>query len=260
MMSSTIRSIVFLALCLVAAPALACAADVSISVDPMVFEFKAGYGSSQQSSVTITNTGSTAEQVSVHAVDWHVNGSGSVSLDTIGSEGTRSLTPFLKLEPSLFVLQRGEARTLTVSVQMPAPARGEKSTRWGGFLLEASPVGNAGIHTGATVFVYNSAGDDEPRLTLRALSITTEHGRKFLVARLANYSEAYARPIVHVAVKHGDDTVRDDTVPVNTLLPGDDRVVRLPVHLPATHGTYEVHLIVDYGDAVLDGSTNVRVP
>lgn len=255
-----LRLVLLLPLLLALTMTAARAADLSISVDPMVFEFKAGYGNAQQASVYITNTGSATEQISVRAVDWHVAANGNVSLGGAGATRSRSLTPYLTLAPSLFVLRRGESRTLTVSLQMPAAGLRPQAALWGGFLLEATQFGSsAGTRAGATVFVYDSPSAATPRLTLRSLSVVRYKQQRMLAARIANYSDTYARPIVHVVLKRDEKVVQDRVVPVNALLPGDDRVVLFPL-LPAPRGDYQVDLVVDYGDALLDGTTHVRLP
>jgi hypothetical protein len=233
----------------------AAAGDLSVSVDPMVFEFTAGYGGTQQATVQVTNSGDAAEQISIRPVDWRVAHNGSVAIENAGAEGARSLTGYLKVTPSLFSLARGETRTITVALQMPDQAAHRPATLWGGFLLSASNGKNGAMHAGATMFVYNTSSNDDARLTLRSLSVR----KNTVVAHIANLSDTYARPIVHIVLKKGDTVVTDRVVPVNAFLPGDDRVVEAP--LPAApRGSYQVHLVVDYGDALLDGATNVRLP
>ena len=238
------------------------AANVSVSIDPMVLEFNAGYGGEQHAQVSITNSGSQPEIVTSRSTDWRTSTDGDVVFERTGNEGTRSLTSYLTVQPASFVLQPGETRLVTVSLQMP-PSGQRDAITWGGFILQAAASGAvaASIMPGGTIFVYNTVGSPERHMRMLQLSSSASHASNAIVrANLINDSKTYVRPRVQLVLQRNGIALQNQIVPENVIFPGQARTLAVALKNLAP-GNYQIHLLVDYGeDSILDGVTNVRVP
>jgi hypothetical protein len=246
----------------VCSAAPASSVNLSLHVDPMIVEFSSPYDGDQKAVVSIANYGSEPERIVALGVDWHTSFEGAVTIERVGTERDRSLTPHLSIVPSSFVLQPGETRDVALTLHDPsgAPSPG---TRWGGFLIRATGLADSAsaMAPGATVFVYETAGAPRRHLTLTALALRLDGPRAGqLTARFINDGETYVRPLCRLVIEHGDTVVRDVAIPANVIFPGDKRELRESIEaLPA--GDYRAHLTVDYGGStILDGAVNVRVP
>jgi hypothetical protein len=263
MIATLIRRFLLLWLGLMLSAAPSSAADLAITVDPMVFEFTAPYGGEQHAFVWITNSGENSERITAKAIDWRTSASGDVLIEQAGHEATRSLTQYLHATPSTFVLAPGESRPINVSLQLPAGQKHAWSVLWGGFLLQANYVGSGTVTSvtpGATVFVYDTASAAPAHLSLRTFSLQRSGPAPRFSANLINDNAAYIRPVARLVLEQHDRIVREEPIPISTIFPGDRRTVRIQVpHVPS--GTYSAHLIVQYGEgSILDGSTRVRLP
>lgn len=234
------------------------AQGIALSVDPMVFEFSAPYGGEDRAQVSVSNPGSLPEYVQAHAIDWDVRADGSIALLRANAIA-HTLAPYLRVSPEAFTLAPGETRTVVVSVRLSKTPSRPLSAMWSGFLLLASAApGGGGITPGATIVVYDSTQPRHPELELRFLQAMRQP-QPHLVAHILNASRTYVRPTAHVLFKRGSRVLRDDALPMNAVLPGGDRWLSAPIpHFP--RGRYEAELVVDYGPAVLDGTTHVDIP
>lgn len=253
-------SILVLAPMLAASPSSA--ADLALTVDPMVFEFSAPYGGEQHAFVWVTNAGENTERITAKPIDWRTSATGDVLIEPEGHEASRSLTRYLHATPWSFVLAPGESRPINVSLQLPAGQKREESVLWGGLLLQANYIGNGPtpVAPGATVFVYDTAAAAPAHLSLHAFALQRNTSPPRFTANLVNDSAAYVRPVARLVLEQHDHVVRDETVPISTIFPGDRRSVSFQsARVP--RGTYEAHLIIQYGEgSILDGSTRVRFP
>lgn len=263
MIARLIRPLVLAALLPMLAFSPSSAADLALTVDPMVFEFTAPYGGEQHAFVWVTNSGENAERVSAKPVDWRTSSAGDVVIEAPGREAARSLTRYLHATPSTFVLAPGESRPINVSLQLPAGERNAQNVLWGGFLLQANYVGNGeatSVTPGATVFVYDTASASPSHLSLRTFSLRGKGRPRHFTANVVNDGSAYVRPIVRLVLEKRGRVVRDDSIPVSTIFPGDRRMLTLDSP-SVPNGAYTAHLIIQYGPgSVLDGSTHVRLP
>lgn len=263
MIARFIRPLLLVALLPVLALSPSSAADLALTVDPMVFEFTAPYGGEQHAFVWITNSGENAERVSAKPVDWRTSAAGDVVIEPSGREAGRSLTKYLRATPSTFVLAPGESRPINVSLQLPAGESHAQSVLWGGFLLQANYAGTDGatsVTPGATVFVYDTASASPPHLSLRTFSLRGKGPSRRFTANLVNDGSAYVRPMARLVLEKRGRLVREDSIPVSTIFPGDRRTLTIDSpRVPS--GTYTAHLIIQYGSgSILDGSTHVRLP
>jgi hypothetical protein len=241
----------------------AAAADRSLRVDPMIVEFSSPSDGDQKALVRVANSGSEPERVSAQGVDWHTSFDGAVTIERVGMERDRSLTPYLSISPASFVLQPGETRELALTLHVPAGAAPTLGARWGGFLVRATGLHDtdSSVAPGATVFVYETLGAPRRHLALTALSLHLDRGRSpQLTARFVNDGETYVRPICRLVIERGEALVREVAIPTNVIFPGDKRALRESLE-PLPSGDYRLHLIVDYGGGtLLDGAFNVRIP
>jgi hypothetical protein len=241
----------------------AAAADRSLRVDPMIVEFASPSDGDQKASVSVANSGSEPERISAQGVDWHTSFEGAVTIERVGMERDRSLTPYLSISPASFVLQPGETRALTLTLHVPAGAAAALGARWGGFLVRATGLHDteSSLAPGATVFVYETVGAPRRHLALTALALHLDRGRApQLTARFDNDGETYVRPICRLVIERGETLVRDVSIPTNVIFPGDKRALRESLE-PLPSGDYRFHLIVDYGGStMLDGAFSVRIP
>jgi hypothetical protein len=241
----------------------AVAADRSLRVDPMIVEFSTPPDGDQKASLSVANYGSEPERIVAQGVDWHTSLEGVVTIERVGVERARSLTPYLSISPASFVLQPGETREVALVLHVPAGAAPIAGARWGGFLVRATGLhdGESTMAPGATVFVYETTGTPRRHLTLTALSLHLDGTRTpELTARLVNDGETYVRPICRLVIESGETVVRDVAIPTNVIFPGDKRTMREQLE-PLPPGNYRVHLTVDYGGStVLDGAFDVRIP
>lgn len=256
------RIAVLASLVAVCSVAPAPSSDLSLHVDPMIVEFSSPSDGEQKASVSIANYGNEPERVVALGVDWHTAFDGAVTIERVGAERDRSLTPYLSVSPSSFVLQPGEARDVSLAMRQPAAAPGV-AARWGGFVIRATALSDAepAMSPGATVFVYETVGNPHRHVTLTALSLRPDRARvPELTARLANDGETYVRPICHLVIERGETVVRDIAIPTNVIFPGDKRALRAPLE-PLPSGDYHVQLTVDYGGgAIIDGAVDARIP
>lgn len=241
----------------------ASAATVSLRVDPMIVEFATPSEGDQKASISIANDGSAPERIVAQGVDWHTSVEGNVTLEQVGAERDRSLTPYLSLSPSSFILQPGETRDVALTYHVPGGRTSSVAARWGGFLIRATGVHDpeSSMAPGATVFVYETVGTPRRHLALTSLSLRFDHARvPELSARFVNDGETYLRPLCRLVIVRGDTLVRDVALPANVIFPGDKRAMRESIE-PLPAGDYRLHLTVDYGgSSILDGALNVRVP
>ena len=239
----------------------ATAAELSLGVDPLVVEFSAGPGGSAHASVVVNNAGSDAERVMMMPIDWRTLVDGNIALERAGTEGSRSLTSSLTLSASGFVLQPGEARTLTLTLAMPQSKPSTPASYWGGFLIEATrPTGSdTGLAPGATVFVYDNVGQPHRHLSLRSLDLVGTGTQTRVEARLVNDVDSYLRIASHMVVRRGNHVVRDVDVPMNSILPRAERLLQQPLQGLAAGG-YRLELTFDYGgETILDGVKQIQI-
>lgn len=252
-----------LALILVSAVAAARPAppDVALSVNPMVLEFTAGYGQEEHATVLLANPSATAETIAVRPFDWRVTRDGTFAIEPPGTERSRSLTRLLSIHPGSVILNPNETRAVEISVRLPDRGAGVDPVAWGGLLLQATPSGSTPYVTpGATVVVYNSARQFQPRLQLARLAVRRSSNSAGMLATIRNTGATYVRPLLHLTLTSAKGVARSIDIPFNAILPGDERIVRTDLgKLPG--GKYLAQLTVSYGgDRVIEGQTHVDVP
>ncbi len=237
-------------------------ADVGMTVQPLVIQFKADPGVESFAKVTVDNSGSEALRVTVQQVDWRTAVDGAVKMERVGTEGANSLNPYLKISAPGFVLGPGERRELTVTARIPAEYSAKSATTWGGFFIRGSaangPLGAFG--PAATVLAYNTIGDPARHMQLLALNVEqTGPGAVRMFSRLRNDGANFVRPSARLMIAQGARIVADTTVGNNTVFPGDLRVIQHDFKELAP-GQYRLDATFDYGGATLvEGVTTFTV-
>ncbi|MBC5806314.1 MAG: hypothetical protein DLM53_12360 [Candidatus Eremiobacter antarcticus] len=237
------------------------AADLSLGVDPLVIEFTAKPGASARASIVVSNAGNQVEHVIAVPIDWRTLFDGNIAVERAGAEGARSLTSGLTLSDTDFVLQPRQVRTLTLTLEVPTSKPATPASYWGGFLIEAKPLGAPGdsLGTGATVFVYDNVGQPRRHLAMRSLRLTGSGDQTRVEARLRNDGDSYLRIASHLAIQQAGRVVREFDIPMNSMFPQAERLLRQPLRGLAP-GDYRVELSFDYGgETILDGVTQVRI-
>jgi hypothetical protein len=237
-------------------------ADVALTVQPLVLQFKAQPGETGHATVTVENNGSETERVTVQQVDWHTNSVGTVQLERIGAEGDRSLNGQLRASTTGFVLAPGETRKVTLDLHVPDDFARNARSYWGGYLIRGSAAQGAAqsIGPGATVLAYNTIGAPPRHLSVHALRVSPgdNHAPK-IFTRIANDGQDYLRPVTRMIVSADGRVVRDESLSTAVIFPGDSRVIEKTLDdLP--HGDYRLQLTFDYGGgSLLEGSTRFAV-
>jgi hypothetical protein len=227
----------------------------------MVLQFGAGYGDVQSATVWISNPGGMEETVTARQFDWRTTRAGDFAMEPGGTEGRRSLLPFMRLVPAQFTLKPGESRQVQLLLRMPPSHSDVASVAWGGFLLQAFESGLAGgITPGATVVVYDNAAHATSKLTLAKFSAHAQRHTAEFYALLRNGIESYARPAVRISLTRGPATVRSTEIPVNAILPGDERTIHYAFpRVPK--GRYRAQFVIDNStDVIIEGETSVTIP
>ncbi len=252
---------------LFAALLFACAApearaDVGMTVQPLVIEFKAMPGAESFANVTVNNSGSEPLRVTLQQIDWHTTADGSVKIESVGTEGAQSLDPYLRISAPGFELAPGETRQLTITARLPAGYPAKSGSTWGGFFIRGSradsPPGSFG--PAATVLAYDTMGTPVRHMQLTALRATQiGPGTVRLFARLRNDGENFIRPSVRVMVERASRIVDDSTLVNSTVFPGDLRVLQHDLTGLAP-GAYRLETTFDYGgDTLVEGTTDFTV-
>jgi len=112
MKSLLIAPFAFLALLLPAS------AGLHIAVDPLVIEMRATPGQVVKADVNISNNSDTPERIIIAPMDWITRVDGSVAIEKPGHE-KRSITRYLKVSASQFILAPNEKRIVTVTIILP---------------------------------------------------------------------------------------------------------------------------------------------
>lgn len=250
----------------VLAMALACSgpafAGTSLGVEPLVTQVSVEPGGSSNIAVSIKSDGDQPERIVISPLDWRTRIDGSVAIEPLGTEGVRSLTPFLSMATYQFVLQPHESRKVNLAVSIPAAFNPAPGSYWGGFLVKATPIDMPPSTTGpaATVFVYNDVGKPARHLTLQSLRATALKGDVHILARYHNDGVGDVRSGLFLTITQSGKIVHKDQIGLGAIFPNATHVVDHTVNgLPS--GTYHVELSADYGgDTVIVGDTNVTVP
>jgi hypothetical protein len=247
----------------VLAMVLACAgrsvAGTSLAVEPLVTQVAVEPGSSANIAVSIGSDADQPERIIISPIDWRTRLDGSVAIEPLGTEGVRSLTPFLSMATYQFILQPHEHRKINLVVSIPAAFNPAPGSYWGGFFVKATPLDMAPSATGpaATVFVYNDVGKPARHLTLQSLRATAAKGDVRIMARYHNDGVGYIRSGLYLTITQNGKTVHKEQIGLGAIFPGAARVVDKTVSGLAP-GTYHVELDADYGgDTVIVGETNV---
>ena len=246
--------------------ALACSgpafAGTSLGVEPLVTQVSVEPGGSSNIAVSIKSDGDQPERIVISPLDWRTRIDGSVAIEPLGTEGARSLTPFLSMATYQFILQPHESRKINLAVSIPAAFNPAPGSYWGGFLVKATPIDMPPSTTGpaATVFVYNDVGKPARHLTLQSLRATGLKGGAHILARYHNDGIGYVRSGLFLTITQSGKTVYKEQIGLGAIFPSATRVVDHTVNGLAS-GTYRVELSADYGgDTVIVGDTNVTVP
>lgn len=214
---------------------------IGLDVLPSLLELQAAPGEAVARSVTLTNPGDDALDVSAEAADWTMSDSGGIRFDAAGTN-PRGCATWIRVTPSaLRVPPKGQA---TVSVRIDAPLDLD-GTRWAVvfFRLPNAPGFHEGrpadlvARVGLTVYVTGK-GTERESLELSEIAGT---GAPDILLRAAfeNSGNTAVRVKMTWQVRDASGTVvRTDAATV-VCLPGSRReaVDRIPA-LPA--GTYKV--------------------
>jgi hypothetical protein len=237
------------------------APNLSLTVSPLVVEFRAGAGNTGSTTVTVHNGGPDPERLVVQRMDWRVGNEGTVRVEPPGTERDASLTDCLRMEPGDIQLAAGETRTLALTIDLPATFSQASAVYHGGFLLRAVPVtGKAQFGPGATVVVYDTVGTPTTHVKLTQLHLSSPaNGVATLVARLSNDGNGYARMSGRLVLRRAGAIAADETTSIPVLFGNETRVFTQTLDDLAP-GSYDVSFTVDYGGPTLiEGTTQITV-
>ncbi|MBC5806316.1 MAG: hypothetical protein DLM53_12350 [Candidatus Eremiobacter antarcticus] len=247
---------------LVTALSMPAAANLSITVQPLVSELSVAPGGSGHVKVLIKNSGTAAERIIARPVDWRTLSDGSTTLERPGAEGDSSITRFLSLSAYQFDLQPEETRELALTLEMPGTFSTKPASYWGGYLVSAAPVVNpsSAIGVAATVFVYQNINKPRKHMQMKSMHVASAaNGTAKLVAHLQNDGQGYCRSQSRLLIQQSGRIVREDKVTFPVLFPGASRTLTQNIDkLPP--GDYQFELTFDYGgSSILDGVTRAQI-
>ncbi|MGB8266226.1 MAG: hypothetical protein WCE44_07905 [Candidatus Velthaea sp.] len=238
------------------------AGTLSLSIGPLLVEFTGGAGETSNQRVTIKNSGSERERVVLQPIDWRNGVDGSFKMERLGTEGTSSLTQFLKISATDVTLEPGESRDLSLTLNLPSTFSSAPGVYWGGYNVRAVSAGGStgSFGAAANILVLDTVGKPKTHVKLVQLHASPAgQDGALLTARFVNDSAGYVRPTVRVLVVQGARIVHDESEGTGTVFPGATRLYTkdLTGLLP---GDYDIELTIDYGGATLiEGTTKLGI-
>jgi hypothetical protein len=238
-----------------------CFANIALSVQPLVAEFKVPPGSTGRLQVIVSNEGTDPERVLARRTDWRTIADGSITLEKVGAEHSHSITRDLSLSSYQFALQPGEHRQLTLSLSMPADAKRVAASYWGGFIINATDANAppSALGVAATVFIYNNVDTPTRNVTVQSMRVLSGHDDNKLVVRFRNTGTSYVRPVAHLIIGQAGRVVHDQKITISTVFPGAVRIMTQQLG-QLSPGAYRVELSIDYGgNSIIDAVTNANI-
>jgi len=260
----TIATALGLAVTIGAAPVLAQSApgsSLSLTVSPLVVEFRAGAGETASANVTVHNGGNDPERIIALRMDWRVAADGTVRVEQPGTEKAASIADDLRMEPADVQLAPGETRDIALTLDLPATFPTAAAVYHSGFLLRAVPLsGVVNFGPAATVVVYDTVGVPRAHVTLSQLHVNSAaSGAATLAARIVNDGVAYARMTGRIVLRQNGALVADQTTSIPVLFANETRVFTKTLSDLAP-GAYDMTFTVDYGGPTLiQATTEVHV-
>ena len=234
---------------------------LSLTVSPLVVEFRVGSGEAGTAAVTIHNGGAGPERILAQRMDWRVAPNGSVRVEQPGTEGAASIADYVRIEPADVTLAPGETRDFALTLDVPASFPHASAVYHSGFLVRAVPVGKAvNFGPAATVVVYDTVGTPRSHVKVTEMHVATPaSGSAVLSARIVNDGTAYARTTGRIIMRRDGHVVVDQTESIPVMFANDARVYTKVMHDLAP-GAYDVSFTLDYGGPTLiEGTTEVRI-
>lgn len=239
-------------------------ARAAILLSQLVFDVQVPAGESQTFVLEVTNTGDTADNVTISYYDWTVDALGNHEFFGENGPGLeRSLRGKLEFSPAAFRLESRETREVRVTVTSPPGAEG---TYWGMLMVEneaQSQVGEVGgvgiqVQTRYGIKVYNTVpGTARPagaieRLTVKQLSEGTPPTPSL---EFVNTGNVKVTPKGWFEVRNSQGrTIWRAEFEGRTVLPGGRMIIERPYDgAPLAAGQYLVLGVVDYGGERLLG-------
>jgi hypothetical protein len=236
-------------------------ASLSLTVSPLVVEFRAGAGDTATAPVTVHNGGTEPERIVALRMDWKVAGDGTVRVEQPGTEGVASIADDLRIEPADTILAPGETRDFALTLDLPAAFPTAAAVYHSGFLIRAvPPTGVVSFGPAATVVVYDTVGAPRSHVTVTQLHLSSPaSGAAQLSARIVNDGQAYARLSGRIVLRRDGQVVADQTDSIPVLFANEARVYTKAIG-GLEPGAYDVSFTLDYGGPTLiEGTTQVHV-
>jgi hypothetical protein len=235
--------------------------SLSLTVSPLVVEFRAGAGDTGTAQVTVHNGGDAPERIIALRMDWKVATDGTVRVEAPGTEGSASIAEGLRIDPADVQLAAGETRELTLTLEPPAAFPTTPAVYHSGFLIRAVPLtGVVSFGPAATVVVYDTVGTPRAHVSVTQLHVTSPAGGSAtLAARILNDGVAYARLTGRTVLRRDGQIVADQTDSIPVLFGNQARVFTKTL-TDLAPGAYDVSFTLDYGGPTLiQGTTEVHV-
>lgn len=235
--------------------------SLSLTVSPLVVEFRAGAGDTGTAEVTVHNGGNAPERIVALRMDWKVAGDGTVRVEQPGTEGSASIADALRIEPADVELAPGETRQLALTLEPPASFSVAPAVYHSGFLIRAVPLtGVVSFGPAATVVVYDTVGAPRAHVAVTQLHVSAPgSGSAVLAARIVNDGVAYARLTGRTVLRRDGQVIADQTDSIPVLFAGEARVFTKTLS-DLEPGAYDVSFTLDYGGPTLiQGTAAVNV-
>lgn len=234
----------------------------SISVMPPRLMFTVDGGDYFEGQIEVYGDPDKEIRVKTYFMDWDLDLEGTVQFYTDPGQVERSATPWLRIEPTEFVLPAGSKKIVTIRGQVPlGTAPGDY---WSMFFVEflpysalpASGMRMSGRVGGSITVTVPGTVTTKGRIDAFTIQSTLVNGRPGVTARLVfvNEGDSVLEPSGRIEIKDlQNKRVGLVTIPLSKVLPQSRREIRIQEELRLKPGSYVAIAVVDYGGAKLAG-------
>jgi len=227
----------------------------SFVVIPSRIEFEGAPGRAYAETLTIRNTGDTAEDIHISLCDWTIDREGNVQWLPPG-ELARTLCPWVSLSAWQFQLEPGESREVEVKLEVqedPGPG-----SYWGMIVVSGNPLPllpeegqftmRMHITYGVALYYTNTKSALRAGVISDVRASPGEDGDCIVTFGFDNVGNAILRPHGYILIRDasGADVCRAE-VDQFVVLPGKSTKIIKHIEGNLTRGCYLAIVVIDYG-------------
>lgn len=247
----------FLTLYLLCAGLLCAYAQTGISVSPPRVYFETGPGRTSTEKVRVTNASKTTVlDLSISLADWAYDENGNNLILPADSLRTSFAKWVTVSEGSYFSLKPGESKDLTVNVTVPAgPETGIPVYTALLFVTQMNPVDDVNaqgsqiklsVRSGIKLYCRPAVSAKVKKLEITGLKFTPQGSA--LELTFQNQSNVWADGVIYTDLLNTGTgkQVKIEETGFRTL-PGDKRIMRIPLPENLAKGSYTATIMMDFG-------------